>query len=248
MKKQRPIPPPGTAPDDAHLRLFLEKVHGYHTPPSVLELGQLAAALNLPHEDTTQPPWELARGRMEMAAHLWEAAANTRREMLRQMEATTAEFSSRSLLYGPLKTGPLLMPRIQWRTEGAPIPFRRFLEQVVGMAREDDRMVWWRAYMEAKVRKDQHGDHWRRIPVERRKTHPDWCEPHEFPIDPGIIGRIIAEQREHGIQRGFPASCLVEGFRLWRLGMKTLHQRAETPVSVEDAARKGLEAEKNAGS
>ncbi|RYD28788.1 MAG: hypothetical protein EOP87_19200 [Verrucomicrobiaceae bacterium] len=45
MKKQRPIPPPGTAPEDPHLRLFLEKIHGYHTPPSVLELGQLAAAL-----------------------------------------------------------------------------------------------------------------------------------------------------------------------------------------------------------
>ena len=246
---QQPPPSGGSAtttgsPSDTlppHLR-FLEKVHGYTAPPSVWRLSQLAAMLG-GHTGTggTTTPTERARDLVELAALIWDAAAVKRQEIQRAMDGTLEGFGSRSLLYGPLKAGIHFMPRIDWQGEEEVIPFRRFLEQVIGLTREEDRMHWWRAYLTTKIRRDRHRDRWGAFATEANVSHPDWCEPDDFPIDEMLVADAMALQQREGFHQGFPARHYAEGFRLWRLQMKTPEQRADRPLHVEKSAEKALE-------
>lgn len=247
MTKQPPPSPgdatptgPSTETLPPHLR-FLEKVHGYTAPPSVWRLSQLAAMLGGQGCAGGTTPMERAHGLVELAARIWDAAAVKRQEIQRAMDGTLEAFGSHSLLYGPLKAGVHFMPRIDWEREEDVIPFRRFLEQVVGLTREEDRMQWWRAYLTAKIRRDRHRDRWGAFATEENLSHPDWCGPDDFPIDEGLVADAIALQRREGFQQGFPACHHAEGFRLWRLQMRTPDQRAERPLQVGESSKKALE-------
>ena len=220
---------------------YLEKVHGYTEPPSVWELGQLAAMLGGSMvRSASQQPW-LAQDLVEEAARIWEAAVMKQREMRKRLDDTLGNFESRSILYGPLKVGVHLMPRIDWEKEPEVIPFKRFLVHVVGLAREEDRLLWWRSYLKAKIRRYRHRDRWGPFHTEEARSHPEWREPDDFPIDAKLVPDAIALQREEGFQKGFPASHYAEGFRLWRLEMKTPTQRAAEAMTVEECSKKALE-------
>lgn len=144
------------------LRQFLQNVHGYSEPPNQWQLSRLAAMLgtNVP-EDHSHLSMNEAERRVALAAHIWDAAACKRQEIQGRLDRTRKNFEERNLFFGPLKIGTHYLPRInKWDEEGGIVPFKRYLEQVVGMAKEEDRVRWWRAYLAAKIRKDQHADRW----------------------------------------------------------------------------------------
>jgi len=222
--------------------VFLEDVYGYTEPPTV---GELAAMAMLPARSSIlqsgATPAEQARDLAELAAQVWDAAALERRKMKLRMDATLREYASRSLLHGPLKVGVHFMPRIDWEREEPVIPFRRYLELVVGLTREEDRMLWWRAYVTAKIRRLQHRDRWGGTATVENLAHPEWCGPDAFPIPGMLVADAISLQQREGFQKGFPACHDAEGFRLWRLEMKTPDQRADQPLPVDESAKKALE-------
>ena len=215
-----------------------------------MELSQLAAMIgnNLP-ENASNLFQEEANRRVALATCIWEEAAKQRAIYLRRLERTKEQFASRSIWYGPLKVGSRLMPRVsRWDTEEESVPYSRYLEQMIGMAREDDRVRWWRAFLTQKIRRDRHNDRWRGQSDEEAHADPEWCEPDEFPIEDDLVPSVMADLRETGFDKGFSAGYYLEHFRTWRLGMKSPAERLNNPVPVMDAAKKGLEAENTSNS
>lgn len=205
-------------------------------------------------EDHSFKSVEEARKRVAVAMHLWEAAGAKLIEASERWERTGRSFDELSPLYGPLKVGNHFLPRsTEWNTsqfsdDDPPQPriaFFSFLEIVIGLAKEEDRMKWWRAYLTAKVKADKHGDRWGRYePIaENTKLLPEWCEPGDIALAPDCIPDIIKEMKENGITPGFTASYYLEGFRKWRLTMKSPTEKAAIPYDLEDCVKKGLEAE-----
>jgi hypothetical protein len=95
------------------------------------------------------------------------------------------------------------------------------------------------------VKSDQHRDRWGGGPYDEKRQSPEWTEPEDFPIDESTVPEILGNQKLEGFQLGFIASMNLEQFRSWRLGMKSPTKKADVPTSLEDAQRKGLEAEKD---
>ncbi len=231
-------------------RQFLVNVFGYADPPSVWELAQLAAMIGgkIPANRPGQSADEAERS-VELARDIWDSAGRVRKEMQKRLDKVRKDFDARMPFYGPLKIGSHFLPRItQWDEVDGKVPFKRYLEQVIGMAREEDRARWWRAYITAKIRMDTHAERWGYRDKDEHRESPEWCEPEDFPIDDNAVPEAIEHQRTRGFDIGFTASYFLEEFRTWRLGMKTPTKKADSPVSLEDAVRNGLEAENAAES
>ncbi|MFC7336135.1 hypothetical protein ACFQY0_03010 [Haloferula chungangensis] len=187
-----------------------------------------------------------AERRLALAASIWDASARKRKEIVKRLEDTSAAFREKFTLYGPLKVGTHFMPRVtEWNDTEGRIPFNRYLETVVGLAREDDRMRWWRAFLTAKIRRDQHADYWGRHPPAEARDDPDWSEPDSFPIDEAVIPAVLERQRSKGFSIGFSASYYLEEFRTWRLSMKSHDTCLAVAASLEECVKKGLEAERS---
>jgi hypothetical protein len=205
-------------------------------------------------EDHSFKSVEEAGKRVALAMRIWEAAGAKLIEAREGWERTGCSFDQLNPLYGPLKVGNHFLPRLtEWNANHfgdedsgrACIAFPSFLETVVGLAKEEDRMKWWREYLTAKVKADQHSDRWgsyERI-TEEKKQLPEWCEPEGFALPARCIPGIIEEMKKRGIAPGFSASYYLEGFRKWRLTMKSPTKKAAVPYDLEDCRKKGLEAE-----
>jgi hypothetical protein len=189
-------------------------------------------------------PTTEAERRVNLAGCIWNAAARKRKAIRESLDVTRKAFESKMPLYGPLKIGTHFLPRIAgWDDEDGIVPFKRYLEQVIGMAREEDRMRWWRAYLSAKIRADLHAERWGYGEQDAESTDPSWCSVANFPLPEGVVSRAIEGQRLNGFRVGFIASYYLEEFRTWRLGMKSPDKNAESPSLLVGAAKKGLEAE-----
>jgi len=251
--------PDSSATDEAR-RQLLQRVHGYTDPPSLWQLCQLAAMVggDLPQNDPdltqshldflgedSNPYYKEADRRMALVGSIWAAAVRKRREIQKALDETARSFDRKLPLYGPLKIGGHYLPRLpDWATEEAVIPFKRFLEAVVGMERDEDRMRWWRAYMKAKIQKDQYWKRWGVRITEEKKKDPEWCEPDDFPIPENLVEEALEHQRTMGFEIWGRSFLYIEGFRRWRLGMKSTTKRADSAHLLEDCVKKGLEEEK----
>lgn len=228
-------------------RQFLVKVHGYSAPPTTWELAQLAAMAGekVPKDHSRLSMDEAAR-RVALARHIWDAAASMKKEMHDRLERTGKSFDAIFPLYGPLKIGSHFLPRIvRWDEVDGRVPFKRYLEQVVGLAREEDRMRWWRAFLTAKIRRQMHDEKRRDHEEDEPRTAPGRREPDDLPAVMKVAAETLATQRLEGFDVGFSAGYHLEDFRKWRLGMSAPGRKAKETVSLEDAAKKGLEEERS---
>lgn len=239
---------------DAALQQFLMNVHGYFEPPSLWEISQIAAMVGtVVPQDHSNLSINEAERRVALARHIWEAAGKMRKEIQTSLDKSQEAFHATMLFYGPLKIGSHFLPRVsQWDEVEGKVPFKRYLEQVIGMAREEDRMRWWRAYLTAKIRKENHAQRWGNYLDEEEKeelrTDPEWCEPEIFPIKDNSVTDAIAKKRMRGFAVAFSAGYYLEDFRKWRLEMRSPTQKADTPLSLTEAVKNGLEAENSSES
>jgi hypothetical protein len=205
-------------------------------------------------EDHSFKSVEESSKRVALAMHIWEAAGAKLIEARARWERHGKAFDELSPFYGPLKVGNHFLPRLtEWNANHfaedesghAHIAFATFLEAVIGLAKEEDRMKWWRGYLTAKVKGDQHSDRWGEYEdiTEEEKQRPEWCEPEDFALSAGCIPSIIEKMKKRGIAPGFSASYHLEGFRKWRLTMKSPTKKATVPFDLEDCQKKGLESE-----
>ena len=234
---------------------FVRRVVRFDRLPTHWELCQLAAmAGNEVPEDHSFKSVEEAGKRVALAMHIWEAAGSKLIEAREGWERHGNSFDELSPLYGPLKVGNHFLPRlIAWDVHHfgdddpgrACIAFPSFLEAVIGLAKEEDRMKWWREYLTAKVKADKHSDQWGDYEdiTEEEKQRPEWCEPKDFPLSVRCVPDIIEKMKKRGIAPRFSASYYLEEFRKWRLTMKNPTKKATIPYDLEDCRKKGLESE-----
>ena len=214
---------------------FVALVHGYERLPTHFELASLAAAVGqgVPHGPREVLEVE-ARRRVAFALELWEEAAAQVDCKERRREATARQFDREvKRIFGPLKVGNHYLPRVRgWdglakmeSAEGHPhIRFSVFLERAVGLAKEEDRMKWWRAYLQSDA------------PEENAEVFHHQASAR------------MRGMKERGISEGLETNGFLEGFRRWRLTMKTPTVKAGVPYRLEDCYQKGLEAEAAADS
>ena len=234
---------------------FVRRVVRFDRLPIHWELSQLAAmAGSEVPEDHSFKSVEEAGKRVALAMHIWEAAGAKLIEASGRWERHGRSFDELSPLYGPLKVGNHFLPQFtEWNANHfgdddsgqARIAFSSFLDAVIGLAKEEDRMKWWREYLTSKVKADKHSDQWGDYEdiTEEEKQRPDWCEPADFPLPVRCIPDIIETMKKRGIAPGFLASSYMEGFRKWRLTMKGPTKKATVPYDLEDCRKKGLESE-----
>ena len=233
---------------------FVRKVIRSDRLPTQWELCQLAAmARNEVPEDHSFSSVEEAGKRVALAMQIWVAAGAKLIEARERWDRHSNSFDQLNPLYGPLKVGNHFLPLVTvWNanyygdedSDQARIAFPSFLETVVGLAKEEDRMKWWREYLTARVKAERHSDRWGSYEdiMEEEKQRPEWSEPEDFALSLDCISDIIQKMKKRGIAPGFSASCHLEGFRKWRLTMKTPTKKAAVPFDLEDCRKKGLEA------
>lgn len=234
---------------------FVRRAVRFDRLPTHWELCQLAATVGneLPQDHSFKSVKEAGK-RVALAMHIWEAAGAKLIEASERWERHGRSFDELSPLYGPLKVGNHFLPRLtQWNVNHfgdddsgqASIALPSFLETVIGLAKEEDRMKWWREYLTSKVKADQHSDQWDDYEdiTEVMKQRPEWREPEDFTLPVRCIPDIIAKMKKRGIAPGFSASYYLEEFRKWRLTMKSPTKKATVPYDLEDCRKKGLEAE-----
>lgn len=186
---------------------------------------------------------EEARRRVRLARHIWYQASVLRRNYVKSALRFARHQADEEIVLGPLKVGGHFLPRATVlhgaypNSEGAyHYPLKHFLEQVIGLRREDERMPWWRAFLTHDIRIEKHIDRWS---GENAKEHPEWCEPEEFPVEDRDIEKAYEEMRLNGVP-GDRARLYALAFRKWRLGMKSPTKKAPKPCSLEEAVKKGL--------
>ena len=205
---------------------FVALMHGYERLPTHEELCELAAAVGNEVPGETAKSQNEARRRVMLAMEIWEAAGRVLVQKSRAVQRTEELYEKEvQPLFGPLKVGNHFLPLVvQWKADWHPHPasgrprirFEEFLETVVGMQKEEDRMRWWRAYLTAK------------------QTGPEGA--------PGIADRvaaIIQRMKTGGITEA-KAGLHLEDYRRWRLTMKTPVMKAPVPYDLEECFKKGL--------
>jgi hypothetical protein len=239
---------------------FVRKVVMLDRLPTHWELCQLAAMTgnNVP-PDHSSASTEEAERRVTLAMYIWRAAG---RELIKEQEnwkSIGQSFDQKIRFYQPLKVGNHFLPRVtEWKTNDSSdddsseskIAFTDFLEMVIGLSKEEDRMKWWREYLTAKVKSDKDNTRSRSHEhiKEREKQHSECCESDDFTFPKDCIPASIEKMKKNGVNPDFEFSYYLEGFRSWRLTMKTPNEKAALPYKLEECQKKGLEAEAAANS
>jgi hypothetical protein len=136
---------------------YLAQFHGYERLPTHHELATLAASLgsHLPGDELKCR--EEAKKRIMLAMEIWSLAGRTLIGKSRELARTARHYeTSVRPIFGPLRIGNHFLPLVEeWQTEPDGkrrdrVPFPHFLEKTVGLAKEEDRMKWWRAFLAAR--------------------------------------------------------------------------------------------------
>ena len=149
-------------------------------------------------------------------------------------------------LTGPLKVGNHFMaPLPEWSDRQDRIPYLEFLEAVVGLAKEDSRSHWWRAFMTEHLRLEGHrkafgssyvNGEFRQDP----KIYRSYLEPDQYPIRDELVEGVLEDQRENGIPVMPDGVRLAACFRRWRLTMGSASEKAESAYDLDECVRKGI--------
>ena len=201
-------------------------MHGHERLPTHEELCQLAAAVGNDVPEETAKSQNEARQRVMLAMEIWEAAGRALVQKSRAVQRTEALYEKEvQPLFGPLKVGNHFLPLVSdWEADRFPHPasgrprirFEGFLEKVVGMQKEEDRMKWWRAYLTA------------------TQKGPEGASG----IGDRVAG-IIQRMKTGGLTEA-AAGLHLEDYRRWRLTMKTPVVKAPVPYDLEPCFKKGL--------
>lgn len=210
--------------------------------PDTWQLAQLAALVGKEVADGEEAVLrEHAESRTSLALEIWKAASR-RIETERRLAFAEKFGDDWLLLAGSMTVAGQKLPSLpEWTGEDGVVPFSRFLELTVGLAKEEDRLRWWRAFYEQRLKQRYYQS--QAVAVNEDSEFAKYALPvDEFVLPKGLLGSELERQRTFGIV-AFPEGLgLALMYRRWRLSMSSSTKKAKNPhdlVECSKAARCG---------
>jgi len=213
--------------------------------PELWQICQLAALVGsrVPEGAATDARRE-AQSRITLAIAIWREAGLALEKLHATILGKDRFDDDFPLLAGPLKVGKHFMPRLpKWTVKDGAISQEQYLQAVVGMAKTEDRMRWWRAFLKPYLATVHYPiNEWlSSLDSDFRFSSP---VPEGYSLPEGVFENTLQHQRENGIRAIPDGLDMALAFRRWRLGMELSNKVAEKPHDVGESARRGLEEER----
>lgn len=212
--------------------------------PCHWQICQLAAMVgNQSSEDVRGD----AHHRIKLAIEIWWETGLALEKLNDRIQGKDLYGDDFHHLAGPLKTGVHYMPRLpSWTQDDGFVPQEKYLEAAVGLAKAEDRMRWWRAFIEYCLKAEEFRRQDQFAPAPTGGNIPYFVKiPDNFSLPEGLFESTLAKQREDGIRLIPEGLRMALAFRRWRLRMEAPDRAAQKSYDLAEAAKKGLKAEQN---